>query len=278
VEQVERFTWRGRELVYETHGSGDRVFVFTHGLLLDATLNRTIARMLADRGHRVILPELLGHGRSDRPTHAYHYRMELWAEQVAALLDHLGLEDAVVGGVSLGANVSLQLAVTHPARVRALVLEMPVLERGTLMGAITFLPLLLGLRYVPSLFRGIAAVARRVPATGHPFDSFVHMFMGRPRELAAVLHGLFVGPTTPPVQARELLEIPALVLGHGRDLLHALDDADALARELPNARFVRARSVIEARTRPARVIEEIDRFLTEIWDAEATTLVDVTAT
>ncbi|HVM18466.1 MAG TPA: alpha/beta fold hydrolase [Egibacteraceae bacterium] len=265
TERVDAFRWREHRLVYEVHGDGEHPFVYTHGLMLDATLNRTIARMLARRGHCVILPELLGHGRSDKPAHAYQYRMEFWAQQTVALLDHLGIDRAVVGGVSLGANVALHVAESAPERVHALVVEMPVLERGTLVGAAAFLPLLLGLRYAPSLFRPVAGLARRVPPTGHPLDSFVHLAGAEPRQHAAVLHGLFVGPTTVPEVVRRQLPHRTLVLGHGRDMLHALDDAQALAREMPNATFVRARSVMEARTRPERVVQAMDEFLTDVW-------------
>ena len=269
TEVVSSFDWRGHRLVYETHGDGPRVFVFTHGLLLDAALNRVIARRLAKLGHRVVLPELLGHGRSDKPAHAYEYRMEFWAEQTAALLDHLGLDSAVIGGVSLGANVALQFAQDNPERTRGLVIEMPVLERGTLVGAATFLPVMVGLRYAPTLFRPISALARRLPSTGHPLDSFVHLFSSDARELGAVLHGLFVGPTTPAARERRSITAPTLILGHRHDLLHALDDAQALAREMPHTTFVQARSVMEARTRPTRVIAAIDEFLNQVWEPRA---------
>jgi pimeloyl-ACP methyl ester carboxylesterase len=262
---VEEFSWQGYRLSYETHGEGPRVFVFLHGLLLDASLNRVIARLLAERGHRVVLLDLLGHGRSDKPTHAYGHRMELWGEQTVALLDHLELDEAVIGGVSLGANVTLQVAHADPGRVRAMVLEMPVLERGTMVGAAAFLPVLASMRYVPWLWWPVRTLARALPDAGHPLDAFVHLAARRPREVGAVLHGLYVGSITPPERSRRSMQIPSLILGHGRDALHAMDDAQALARELPDARFVQARSILEARTRPARVVAEMDAFLTDCW-------------
>ncbi len=268
MAQLDSFVWRGHRLVYETHGEGPRVFVFTHGILLDAALNRRLAQLLSERGHRVVLLELLGHGRSNRPQHAYWYRLELWAEQTVALLDHLGLDQAVIGGVSLGANVALEVAYRNPERVRALVAEMPVLERGALVGAASFLPPVIGLRYVPQVLRPLTALARRLPETGGVIDSFVNVFRSQPRELAAVLHGLFAGPVGPPAHARRSMQMPALVLGHRLDLLHPLDDAQALARELPNARLLRTHSVIEARTRPRRVVGELDRFLTRVWEPQ----------
>jgi pimeloyl-ACP methyl ester carboxylesterase len=266
---IEEFTWEGYRLAYEVHGEGPRVFVFLHGLLLDATLNRGIARALAERGHRVVLLDLLGHGRSDKPTHAYGHRMELWGEQTVALLDHLDLDEAVVGGVSLGANVTLQVAHSAPERIRAMVLEMPVLERGTMVGAGVFLPVMTGLRYLPWAFWPLRQLARAMPRTGHPLDAFANLLAREPRELTAVLHGLFVGSITPPEKARRAMRIPSLVLGHRRDPLHAMDDATALVRELPDARFVEANSVMEARTRPTRVIDEMNTFLDRIWGPTA---------
>ena len=266
VARVSTFQYRRHRLTYEVHGEGPKVFVFVHGLLLDAALNRHIGRMLAERGHKVVLLELLGHGRSDKPTHAYEHRLEFFAEQVIALLDHLEIDEAVVGGVSLGANVSLQVAATAPDRLRGIVAEMPVLERGTIAAAIQFAPLLLAFRYAAPVVRIGTRLMRSLPRTRFdPLNSFLNLLSADPREMAAVLHGLFVGPGTPAARVRREIEVPALVVGHPHDLLHALDDADALAAELPNSRFVRARSLFEARSRPARIVGEISDFLDEVW-------------
>ena len=125
------FTHDGHRLVYDLYGgAGAPLVVDLSGLLLDAELNRGIAQALADQGYRVALLDLLGHGRSDKPTHAASYRIDSYANQVIGLLDHLGVEKCVLGGISLGANVSLFAAAYHPERVLALVLEMPVLERA----------------------------------------------------------------------------------------------------------------------------------------------------
>src|SRR5689334_21436669 len=62
--------YRQYRLSYEVYGAGDRVLVWMHGLLLDANLSRGLARRLAAKGNRVVLLDLLGHGRSDKPRHA----------------------------------------------------------------------------------------------------------------------------------------------------------------------------------------------------------------
>lgn len=266
MASVEHFEHRGYRLAFEVHGGGPRVLVFVHGVLLDAALNRTMAELLAGRGYRVVLPELVGHGRSDRPVHAYDHRVDLYADSVEALLDHLGLEQAVLGGMSLGANVALHLAATRPHRVRGMVLEMPVLERGSVAAIATFWPILLALRYGGKLVRPATRLLRRLPRTGfHAADSYLNAVSADPRVIAAIIHGLLVGPGTPPVDVRRELRHPTLVIGHGGDLVHPMDDAAALVRELPAADLVEAWSVMEGRVSPRRLAGEIDHFLAAVW-------------
>lgn len=224
-------------------------------------MNGHVATQLADRGNRVILLDLLGHGRSDKPRHASEHRLEYAGEQVVALLDHLGLDQAVIGGMSLGANVSLYVAATHPERVRALVCEMPVLERGTVGTIITLFPLIVLLRYGGPLIRGVFSAAQRLPRTGNEPLNAVLDTGGDPRAMAAVMHGYTLGPVCPTPVQRRGITAPTLVIGHRGDWIHPLDDAAALVEELPNARLVNARNMLEMRTRPDRLIAEIAGFL-----------------
>jgi pimeloyl-ACP methyl ester carboxylesterase len=234
---------------------------------MDARLNRGIARVLAARGHRVVLLDLLGHGHSDKPQHAAEYRMDVYTEQVVALLDHLRAERAVVGGVSLGANVALHVAARHPQRVQGLVLEMPVLERAVPAAALTFVPALLAVHYALPLARVVSRLARWVSGTGNDtLGGLLAPLASRPEVTTAVLHGILVGPTVPTVDERRSIRAPALVLGHRADLIHPFSDAEALVRQLPEARLVGASSIVELRLRPRRLVHEIDRFCTAVWD------------
>ena len=83
-------------------------------------MHEPLAKALADRGNRVILLDLLGHGRSDRPRDMWRYSMQIFAEQTIALMDHLDLDEAVVGGTSLGANTTLEIAWLAPHRLRGM--------------------------------------------------------------------------------------------------------------------------------------------------------------
>ena len=264
------FTWHGRRLAYESYGRGERVLVLLHGLLMDARLNRGVARALASQGHRVVLLDLLGHGMSDKPEHAAEYRIDVYAEQVLGLLDHLGVERAVVGGLSLGANVSLQFAARHPTRVQGLVVEMPVLERAVPAAALTFVPALVAVHYAMPVARAVRWVACRVASGSRDVVAGLLAPLTSPPEVtAAVLHGILVGSTVPTVEERRSIRAPALVLGHRADLIHPFSDAEALSRQIPDARLVVAQSIVELRFRPERLLGEIGRFLDDAWEAAA---------
>src|SRR6185437_4071086 len=246
------FTVDGHRLVFDLYGApGAPLVVYLSGLLLDAELNRGIAQALAEQGYRVALLDLLGHGRSDKPTHAASYRIDSYANQVLALLDHLGADKTVLGGISLGANVSLFAAAHHPERVQALVLEMPVLERAVPAAAMAFVPLLLAVHYGRGVLNLASGLVRRVPRTRlGPLNSILNALASPADTTSAVLHGILVGPVAPTQEERRAITVPTLVLAHRNDFIHPFDDAVRLVERMPNATLVRARSPAELRLRP----------------------------
>jgi pimeloyl-ACP methyl ester carboxylesterase len=260
-----KFRYQDYDLGYEVHGTGDPTIVLTNGLLLDAGVNRQLARSLAAHGFRIVLLDLLGHGTSDKPHHASQHRMDRYARQVVALLDELGVERAVIGGVSLGANVTLHVAVQAPERVVALLVEMPVLEWATPAAASLFVPLLLAVSFGRRLFGFFTSLVRRLPRTGIDLlDSFLGTLSMEPEAIAAVLHGILVGPVAPQIEERRAITAPTLIIGHENDLIHPFSDAENLAEQITHARLVQAHSMVELRLQPERLTREIVRFIESV--------------
>jgi pimeloyl-ACP methyl ester carboxylesterase len=260
------FAHRCHRLAYQETGTGDRPIVLLPGLLLSRRMHDPVARRLAERGNRVLTLDLLSHGESDRARGVGRYSMATFAEQTVALLDHLEIDEAVVGGTSLGANVALEAAVLAPERLRGLVLEMPVLEGGYVAAMFVFPPAMLAIRGGARVLRPLGALARRVPRGASALgDSLLSWASQAPDASADVLHGLLYGRPAPPRREREGITTPALVIAHTLDPLHAFADSEAVVRDLPNARLVRARTFFEMRFAPGRLSAEVADFLDEAW-------------
>jgi pimeloyl-ACP methyl ester carboxylesterase len=261
------FRYQGQHaLSYDVYGEGDRVIVLVHGLLMNRRMYERLGPEMAARGNRVICLDLLGHGRSDRPDDPHLYSMTAFADQVKAFLDHMELERAVIGGTSLGANVALEFAAWHPDRIKALFLEMPVLENALTAVAVIFTPILVGLRFGTPLLRAMARITSQVPRTNYLVDLLLDWVRQDPEPSASVLEGLLLGRSAPPHEDRVRVDHPALVIGHPNDPLHPFNDADDLVAEMQNARLVNAKSILEWRVSPERLNDELAGFLDEVWE------------
>jgi pimeloyl-ACP methyl ester carboxylesterase len=259
----------GHRLVYDEYGAGDKTVVLLPGLLLSRRMHGPLAEQLASAGYRVLCLDVLGHGDSDRPDEMWKYSMPAFGAQAIALLDHLEIEQAVIGGTSLGANTTLEATVQAPARVRGMIVEMPVLDNALLACALAFTPLLVGLTFGAPLARGLAGLALMVPRGGSLLiDMGLDWVSQDPKPSASVLQGLFYGEVAPPRRRRLEIENKALVIGHPRDPVHPFSDADMLVRELRNGRILDANSILELRVTPERLTGEIVDFVEECWRAE----------
>ncbi len=106
----------GITIGYDDNGSGPAVCLI-HGFPLDRRMWRPQVMTLASAGYRVITPDLRGFGESDATEGPY--TMDLYADDLVKLLDHLGIGRAVVGGMSMGGYVLLNLLERHPDRLAA---------------------------------------------------------------------------------------------------------------------------------------------------------------
>jgi pimeloyl-ACP methyl ester carboxylesterase len=259
------FVHDGHRISYEDYGEGDRPIVLIHGLLMNRHMFDRLGPEMAARGNRVLVIDLLGHGLSDRPPEMANYSMTFFAQQVVGLLDHLDLEEAVIGGTSLGANTTLETAHLFPDRVRGMMVEMPVLDNALLAVSVIFTPILLGLRFGEPVLRAVAALTSRIPRTRFLIDVGLDWMRQDPVPSAAVLEGLFLGSAAPHHGLRVKMEQPTLVIGHHADPLHPFSDSGMLVEELPNARLVEASSILEWRISPKRLDDELAAFLDEVW-------------
>ena len=160
-------------------------------------------------------------------------------------MDHLGLERAVVGGISTGAGVALNLASRYPQRVAGLVLSRPAWLDSPMPENLRAYPVIArllrenGAELGRELFEGTEEYAELECATPGAGRSLASTQFGRSRarEFAAVLESLaYDAPTGNRAQWREV-HAPALVLASWQDPTHPYSYAEILARELPSAQL-----------------------------------------
>jgi pimeloyl-ACP methyl ester carboxylesterase len=231
------------------------------------TMHEPLAQAIAEAGFHVLTLDFLGHGESDQPHDKREYSMVRYGQQVVGLLDHIGVDQAVLMGSSLGANSSLEVAAAAPERVRGLVIEMPVLESALLGCAIAFTPALMAFTFASPIVRGHSRLAQRVPRWTTPWIARLGLdvLSREPEPSAAVMQGLFFGRVAPPREMRQAMQMPAIVLGHQHDPIHPFSDAGMLAEEMPNATFVRTGSILELRFAPPRLVAPITDFCAKAW-------------
>lgn len=111
----------GARIHYLDSGAGEPAVVLLHAFPLHAGMWAPQVEHLSG-AHRVIAPDLIGFGGSDAPESMYRYTMLGFADLVAGLLDHLGLERVVLAGLSMGGYVAFAFLRQYPDRVAGLVL------------------------------------------------------------------------------------------------------------------------------------------------------------
>jgi pimeloyl-ACP methyl ester carboxylesterase len=217
----------GVSIYYEIHGSGP-MLLLTHGYSSTSAMWAGQIDALAKR-HTLVLWDMRGHGQSDYPGDPSAYSEVLTVGDMAALLDHVGAERAIVGGLSLGGYMSLAFYRAHPERVRALL----IIDTG------------------PGFKKDDARAAwnKRAHATGDRFErEGLASLKNASRERSSVSHrdasGLALAArgmlTQRDAQVIELLphiKVPSLVVV-GADDTPFLAASDYMAAKIPGARKV----------------------------------------
>ena len=225
----------------EVEGDGDPALVLMHGFAGSARNWRPQQRALRS-SHRVALFDVRGHARSDAPDDPAAYRPACFVGDVARVLDRLGAERAVVGGLSMGAGIATRFAVASPARVRGLVLASipPGAGEGTRQRD-------WALAFADALERdGLAAAGARFawgPDSGLDENAAKLVRLGfaehAPHALAHTLRELLAVQPGAEALAADLapLEMPILLLAGERDPV-SLGPTRRLAAALPRAELV----------------------------------------
>ncbi|WP_442579765.1 alpha/beta fold hydrolase [Mesorhizobium sp. ASY16-5R] len=221
---------------YDSGGDGLPV-VFQHGLCGDA--RQTAEAFPDDAALRLITLECRGHGASQS---GEVFSIATFADDVAALIEHLGLPPVVIGGISMGAAIASRIAVRRPELVRGLVLARPAwvikpapnnmrpnLEIGELLAR-------LSADEARAAFEASsthALLAREAP------DNLASLLGFFDRQPVAVSSALLtaISADGPGIAEADLtdLAIPTLVLATGQDFIHPLGHAELLARLIPGA-------------------------------------------
>lgn len=226
------YTHAGLKLHYADAGQGP-VILLLHAFPLTGEMFHRQCEALSHK-FRFIVPDLRGFGRSEVPTGPSE--MSTFADDAIALLDHLGIESAVVGGVSMGGYTAMSLTQMEPSRVRALVLAdtqmgaddeagkarreqvaQDVETRGMVSVVESQLPKLLAQPANPDTERWVRKLMLENPPSG----------------TAAASRGMALRPDSKGILAR--FANPALVLVGERDAITPREKAQAMVDVLSNA-------------------------------------------
>jgi pimeloyl-ACP methyl ester carboxylesterase len=200
----------GLNMYYEIHGEGQPLALL-HGAL--SAIGTSFGKLLPDlaKERQVIAVEMQGHGHAadiDRPL-----RYEYLADDIAALLTQIGIEQADLFGWSLGAGVALQTAIRHPESVRKLVLASVTYNSGGL-----YPELLAGIgNLTPEDMAGTPFYEEYIRIAPHPQD-FPRLF-ARQQQLDSE-------PQDWPVEAIRAIKAPALLIIGDSDIVrpeHAVE-------------------------------------------------------
>ena len=226
--------------------------VFQHGLGGDVRQPAGLFRL--PPGVRLLCLDARGHGQTQPLGNPWGLTFNVFGNDLIALLDNLGVERAVVGGISMGAGVALNVAVRYPERVAGLVLSRPAWLDGPM-------PPENVARYaaIARLLRAVSAASdreqalRRAVAEFEASDDYRNLLASSPdtarslrsqltneRAVAAVarLERLPADRPLADLRAAAAIRVPTLVLAHRQDPIHRFAFGAALARAIPGAWLV----------------------------------------
>ncbi|MGB2695206.1 MAG: alpha/beta hydrolase [Dehalococcoidia bacterium] len=238
----------GVQLHYRIDGDGPPV-VWLHGLLNSIERAHMIGEgmeRLAQHGFRVVMYDARGHGESGYTDDQAHYTWQAHAHDMLGLLDHLGIERAIIGGGSMGAGVSVTFAIAHPERVEALLLLIPPPLADTIgpaqqiFGGLASLIESQGVEQAANIVMQLSPYKEMEETEPERRELIRQWMLGiRPDSSVAAIRGLLLGS---PLVAERFGEIaaPTLIIAHPEDPIHPLSTADRLHEAIAGSRLVAA--------------------------------------
>ena len=269
------FDHDGIHFHYRESGSG-MPFVFQHGL--GADVNQTFELFTPPPAIRMITFDCRAHGETRPLGTEDGISIEQFTSDLVALLDHLQIRTAVVGGISMGAAIALRLALDHPHRVLGLVLSRPAwLDESRVDNMKVFSTLAEYIRKYGAWqgaqryqeTEAFQHVKRVSPDNANSLLSqFTHP---RAEETVAKLERI---PHYVPKHRREdwrRIKVPTLVIVNRQDEIHPFEFGDSLGREIPNARVVEvAPKSVSKERHMLEVQQALERYFAENashWEA-----------
>jgi pimeloyl-ACP methyl ester carboxylesterase len=243
--RAQKVSIHGHEVRFFRAGQGPALLL-VHGMAGSAATWKAVLPRLA-RDYTVIAPDLLGHGKSDKPR--TDYSLGAFAAGLRDLLVSQGIDRATVVGHSLGGGIALQMAYQHPERVERLILVgsgglgrevSPVLRLLTLPGSEYLMPLIftsysreIGNRISMLLHRG----GLRAPAAEETWRAYVSLTEGQNRDAFIKTLRSVIDLNGQSVSAHDRLylarHMPTLIMWGERDQIipvsHAYDAHEAMA-------------------------------------------------
>jgi pimeloyl-ACP methyl ester carboxylesterase len=252
----------GVDLAFAEQGAG-RPVVLLHGFPMDHSIWARQVESLAPRC-RVITPDLRGSGRSSITPGKV--TIEQWADDVAALLDALGItEPIVLGGLSMGGYVAFRFFEAHRSRLAGLILCDTKAAADTPQAAAGRLETAQRVEREGCRFLADSMLPRLLaPATldGKPevVDGLRQIILaGDPAGYAATLRGLAERPNFRPLLPQ--IDCPTLLIVGRQDALTTAAEMNAMARTIPASRIVEIENA--GHVTPLEAPEEVGRAMEE---------------
>ena len=255
------------KLAYTETGSGETPIVLLHGYPFNRSMWREQVEALSE-SYRVITPDLRGHGETSAAPAAT--TLEEMARDVAALLDELRIERALIGGLSMGGYVTFSFYSLFRERTRALILAdtrpqgdkeeaarnreqqaEKILKEGMESIADDFLKKVLTPVTLSERPELVARVREMITST-------------KPAGAAAALRAMAARPDQTNLLAE--INVPVLIIVGSEDTLTTPDDAELMKRSIPDSRLkiIEGAAHLSNMERPAEFTGALQAFLDEL--------------